>query len=41
MKDRNEFYFSFQCDNIQELGGIFDAISIDKIDGDSVVAYAN
>lgn len=41
MKDRNEFYFSFQCDNIQELGEIFDAISIDKIDGDNVVAYAN
>jgi hypothetical protein len=40
MKERNEFYFKFECD-IQHLADISDVISIDKVDGNKVVAYAN
>lgn len=40
MKERNEFYFQFECD-IQRLAEISSLISIDKFDGCSVVAYAN
>ncbi len=40
MKERNEFYFQFECD-IQQLAEISSLISIDKFDGCSVVAYAN
>lgn len=41
MKDRNEFYFSFECTDLQSLQKISDIVSIDKIDGNEVVAYAN
>ena len=41
MKERNEFYFSFEIDDSQELSKIAEIISIDKIEGDKVIAYAN
>lgn len=41
MQNRNEFYFSFEIDELQELGKIANSISIDKLDGNTVVAYAN
>ena len=40
MKERNEFYFSFKCDS-PRLVSIADLVSVDKVDGDSVIAYAN
>ena len=40
MKERNEFYFSFKCD-FQRFVEVTNLVSIDKVDGDSVVAYAN
>lgn len=40
MKERNEFYFSFEYDSLQ-FAQIVDLLSVDKIYGDSVVAYAN
>ena len=41
MKNRNEFYFSFKCNNLQSLQKISDVVSVDKVDGNDVVAYAN
>lgn len=40
MKERNEFYFSFKC-GPQRLVEMINQVSVDKVDGDSVVAYAN
>lgn len=40
MKERNEFYFEFECDT-QRLAELSSLISIDKVDGNTVVAYAN
>lgn len=40
MKERNEFYFQFECE-IHRLAEMSSLISIDKVDGRSVVAYAN
>ena len=40
MKERNEFYFSFKSDS-QQLVEMINLVSVDKVDGDSVVAYAN
>ena len=40
MKERNEFYFSFKCEP-QRLVEMMNLVSVDKVDGDSVVAYAN
>lgn len=40
MKERNEFYFSFKCEP-RRLVEMMNLVSIDKVDGDSVVAYAN
>lgn len=40
MKDRNEFYFSFKYD-LHQLYDVANLVSIDKVDGDNVVAYAN
>lgn len=40
MKERNEFYFSFKFDS-QRFVEVTNLVSIDKVDGDSVVAYAN
>ena len=41
MKERNEFYFSFEIDDLQDLAKIAKAISIDNVDGNKVTAYAN
>ncbi len=41
MKERNEFYFSFEIDDLQDLAKIAKVISIDNIDGNKVTAYAN
>ena len=40
MKERNEFYFSFKCES-QRLVELADLVSVDKVDGEIVVAYAN
>ena len=40
MKERNEFYFEFEYDT-QRLAELSSLISIDKVDGNKVVAYAN
>ncbi len=40
MKERNEFYFEFECDK-QRLAELSRLISIDKVDGNKVVAYAD
>ena len=37
MKERNEFYFSFKSDS-QQLVEMINLVSVDKVDGDSVVA---
>ena len=41
MKERNEFYFSFEIDDLQDLAKIAKVISIDNVDGNKVTAYAN
>ena len=41
MKERNEFYFSFEIDDLQNLKDISNIISIDRIEGNDVIAYAN
>lgn len=41
MKERNEFYFSFEIDDLQDLSKIAKVISIDNVDGNKVTAYAN
>lgn len=41
MKERNEFYFNFEIDDIQELNKIANIISIDNVDGNKITAYAN
>ncbi len=41
MQDRNEFYFSFELDDLQSISKIAKTISIDKIEGNTVIAYAN
>ncbi len=41
MKERNEFYFSFEIDDIQELSKLAKVVSIDNIEGSTVTAYAN
>lgn len=41
MKERNEFYFSFEIDDVQEFNSIAELISIDNVDGNKVIAYAN
>ena len=40
-QQRNEVYFSFQVANHQEIGGLTRMISIDRVDGNKVTAYAN
>ena len=40
MKERNEFYFEFECDK-QRLAELSRLISIDEVDGNKVVAYAD
>lgn len=41
MKERNEFYFSFEIADIQQLNKIANIISIDNVDGNKITAYAN
>lgn len=41
MKERNEFYFNFEIDDIQQLNKIANIISIDNVDGNKITAYAN
>ena len=41
MKERNEYYFSFETDDAKLLKEIAKMVSIDKIDGTTVIAYAN
>ena len=41
MKERNEFYFSFEIDDLQDIAKIAKMISIDNVDGNKITAYAN
>lgn len=41
MKSRNEYYFSFELNDVESLEKISRIISIDKIENDNVIAYAN
>ena len=41
MKERNEFYFNFNTDDVKTLKEIAKIVSIDKINGNVVTAYAN
>lgn len=41
MKERDEYYFSFIINDVAELDFLSDAISIDKVNGNEIVAYAN
>ena len=41
MQQRNEYYFSFKLNADDDLSKIARTISVDKVDGDVVVAYAN
>lgn len=41
MQQRNEYYFSFKLNADDALSKIARTISVDKVDGDVVVAYAN
>ena len=41
MKQRNEFYFSFETEDSKLLKEIAEIVSVDKINGSTVIAYAN
>ena len=41
MKERDEYYFSFEMNDKQQLEDVEKYISIDKVEGHKVVAYAN
>ena len=41
MKERNEYYFSFELCDKQQLSNVGKYVSIDKIENNKVVAYAN
>ena len=41
MQDRNEYYFTFSLNGDDELNAIAHAISVDRVDGNVVTAYAN
>ena len=41
MQDRNEYYFTFTLNGNDNLQAIAHAISVDRVDGDQVTAYAN
>lgn len=41
MRERNEFYFSFEVDDMHELAKIAQIISVDNVDGNKITAYAN
>ena len=41
MQQRNEYYFTFNLNGNDDLNAIARAISVDRIDGQVVTAYAN
>lgn len=41
MKERNEFYFNFEIDDLKTLNEIAKIVSVDKVQGNVVTAYAN
>ena len=41
MQDRNEYYFTFSLNGDDDLNAIAHAISVDRVDGNVVTAYAN
>ncbi|MBR5603597.1 MAG: PKD domain-containing protein [Bacteroidales bacterium] len=41
MKERNEFYFSFEIDDVKALNEIAKIVSVDNVDGSTIIAYAN
>ena len=41
MQDRNEYYFTFELNGHDDLNAIAQTISVDRIDGQMVTAYAN
>ncbi len=41
MQDRNEYYFTFELNGNDDLQAIAHTISVDRVDGNVVTAYAN
>lgn len=41
MQERNEFYFSFDLEDLHQIAKTARNISVDQIDGNKVIAYAN
>ena len=41
MRNRNEFYFSFTLNGSDDLATIARTVSVDRVDGNTVIAYAN
>ncbi|MBR7022924.1 MAG: hypothetical protein IKI09_05570, partial [Bacteroidales bacterium] len=41
MQERNEYYFTFNLNGNDDLNAIARAISVDRVDGKVVTAYAN
>ncbi|MBR4390537.1 MAG: carboxypeptidase regulatory-like domain-containing protein [Bacteroidales bacterium] len=41
MQQRNEYYFTFELNGNDDLGTIARTISVDHVDGNAVIAYAN
>ena len=41
MQERNEYYFSFNLNGNDDLQAIAHAVSVDRVDGNTVIAYAN
>ena len=41
MQERNEYYFTFNLNGDDDLNAIAHAISVDRVDGNVVTAYAN
>ena len=41
MQDRNEYYFTFTLNGNDDLQAIAHTISVDRVDGNLVTAYAN
>ena len=41
MQERNEYYFTFELNGNDDLPAIAHAISVDRVDGNVVTAYAN
>ena len=41
MQDRNEYYFTFNLNGNDDLNAIAHTISVDRVDGKLVTAYAN